>query len=214
LRIALLGGSFNPAHEGHLHASEVALKRLRLDYVWWLVSPQNPLKKADDMAPLKQRLAHARTLTETHPRLRVSDIETQMGTRYTLDTVTRLKRRFPALRFVWLMGSDNLLSFHRWRHWQRLAMTIPIAIVTRPGTILAPLTSEATRRFAIRTFPGCEGSLATVRPPALVVLESHRNPASATTLREQEHGWLKWPVLNTIAPARKPTEGNMPVRAR
>jgi nicotinate-nucleotide adenylyltransferase len=99
-----LGGSFNPAHEGHLHVSQVAMNRLGLDYVWWLVSPQNPLKRAADMAPLKQRLARARRVAGTHPRLRVTDIETQMGTRYTIDTVTRLKRRFPALRFVWLMG--------------------------------------------------------------------------------------------------------------
>jgi nicotinate-nucleotide adenylyltransferase len=183
-----LGGSFNPAHEGHLHVSQVAMNRLGLDYVWWLVSPQNPLKRAADMAPLKQRLARARRVAGTHPRLRVTDIETQMGTRYTIDTVTRLKRRFPALRFVWLMGSDNLVSFNCWRNWQRLAMTVPIAIVARPGTILAPLNSEVTRRFAIQAPPLRAPSFATVRPPALIVLDSRRNPASATRLREQGLG--------------------------
>jgi nicotinate-nucleotide adenylyltransferase len=196
LRIGLLGGSFNPAHEGHVHASEVALKRLGLDYVWWLVSPQNPLKRVGETAPLERRLERARKVARSHPRLRVTDLEAQMGTRYTIDTVTRLKRRFPAVRFVWLMGSDNLLSFHRWRNWQRLAMTVPIAIVTRPGTILAPLASEATHRFAIQRSLGGARSFAMARPPVLVVLDSRRNSASATVLRERGLGWPKWPVLN------------------
>ena len=196
LRIGLLGGSFNPAHEGHVYVSEVALKRLGLDYIWWLVSPQNPLKRPAETAPLQQRLARARKVAETHPRLHVTDIESQMGTRYTVDTVTRLKRRFPRVHFVWLMGSDNLLSFHRWRNWQRLAMTVPIAVVTRPGAILAPLTSEATRRFAIAASPAGQRSFATARPPALLVLDARRNNASATVLRQRGLGWSNWPVLN------------------
>lgn len=188
LRIGLLGGSFNPAHEGHLHVSEVALKRLGLDYVWWLVSPQNPLKSAGDTAPLRQRIARARKAVGRHPRLRVSDIETQMGTRYTIDTIRRLKQRFPSVRFVWLMGSDNLLTFHRWRNWQRLAKSVPIAVVMRPGTILAPLTARAAQRFARLGQSQCERTLVTTRPPALAVLEARRSNASATALRQRRLG--------------------------
>jgi nicotinate-nucleotide adenylyltransferase len=188
LRIGLLGGSFNPAHKGHLHVSEVAMKRLGLDYVWWLVSPQNPLKAASETAPLQQRIARARKTAAGHPRLRVSDIETQMGTRYTIDTIRRLKRRFPQVRFVWLMGSDNLLTFHHWRNWQRLAKSLPVAIVMRPGAILAPLTARAARQFTRLRTPQCERGLATTRPPALAVLDARRSNASATVLRRRRLG--------------------------
>jgi nicotinate-nucleotide adenylyltransferase len=194
LRIGILGGSFNPAHEGHMHVSEVALKRLDLDYVWWLVSPQNPLKPAAGMASLQQRIASARDIARRHPRLRVSDIETQMGSQYTFDTVIRLKKRFPQLRFVWIMGTDNLLTFHRWRNWQRLAERVPIAIVTRPGTIMAPLKSKAACRFAMARVP--ERLLAAARPPALVVLEGRRSNTSATAIRRRGVGWLRQPVLH------------------
>ena len=187
LRIGLLGGSFNPAHEGHVHASEVALKRLRLDYVWWLVSPQNPLKPVADMAPFQQRIASAREMAGGYPRLRVTDMETQMGTRYTINTVMRLKERFPHIHFVWLMGSDNLLSFHRWRDWKRLAKTLPIAIVLRPGAILAPLTARAAQQFALSARQSAR-TLAIAHPPAVAVLDAKRSHASATALRRQRLG--------------------------
>ncbi|HEX3430321.1 MAG TPA: nicotinate-nucleotide adenylyltransferase [Rhizomicrobium sp.] len=196
LRIGLLGGSFNPAHEGHLHVSEVALKRLGLDYVWWLVSPQNPLKAPASMAPFGQRIASARAIAGRHPRLCVSDIESEMGTRYTIDTVIRLKQRFPQLHFVWLMGSDNLLTFHRWRHWLRLAETVPIAIIMRPGTTMAPLSAVAPRRFAALRKVRSERALATSHPPALAVLDAKRSEASATALRGQGLGWFKQRVLH------------------
>lgn len=195
LRIGLLGGSFNPAHEGHVHASEVALKRLGLDYVWWLVAPQNPLKPLAGMAPIQRRIASAREMVGRRSRLRVSDLETQMGTRYTIDTVRRLKDRFPQIHFVWLMGSDNLLAFHRWRDWQRLAKTLPIAIVLRPGTVFAPLSARAARQFAMSA-PQSERRLATARPPALAVLDAKRSDASATAVRRQRLGWIKSLVLN------------------
>jgi nicotinate-nucleotide adenylyltransferase len=181
LRVGLLGGSFNPAHEGHLHVSDVALKRLGLDYVWWLVSPQNPLKPASGMAPLPDRLAQVRLLTRRAPRIRVTGIEACLNTRYTIDTIIRLERRFPQLRFVWLMGSDNLVTFHRWRKWQELAKRIPIAVVMRPGTTLAPLKAKAARRFPARI--RSERRLADAHPPALVVLDARRSPASATAIR-------------------------------
>jgi nicotinate-nucleotide adenylyltransferase len=195
LRIGLLGGSFNPAHEGHMHVSEIALKRLGLDYVWWLVSPQNPLKPVAETAPLQRRMTSAREIAGRHPRLRISDIETRMGTRFTVDTVTRLKERFPQVHFVWLMGSDNLLTFHRWRNWQRLASSLPIAIVLRPGAILAPLTAQVARQFAMGS-PQSERMLATACPPALAVLDAKRSNASATALRRQRLGWLKSLVLH------------------
>src|SRR5262249_22048457 len=139
LRIGLLGGSFNPAHEGHLYASIVALKQLQLDYVWWLVSPQNPLKETASMADFSARLAAARPFT-THPRIVVSGIESALGTRFTVDTLAALKRRFPQLHFVWLMGSDNLIQLPRWRAWRRIFESVPVAVVARPGTALAART--------------------------------------------------------------------------
>ncbi|HEX4079122.1 MAG TPA: nicotinate-nucleotide adenylyltransferase [Rhizomicrobium sp.] len=186
LRVGLLGGSFNPAHEGHLHVSDIALKRLGLDYVWWLVSPQNPLKPARGMAPLWDRLAQARLLTRHAPRICVTGIETCLNTRYTIDTVVQLGRRFSQLRFVWLMGSDNLVTFHRWRKWQELAQRIPIAVVMRPGTTLAALKAKAARRFPVRI--RSERRLADIRPPVLVILDARRSPASATAIRTRALG--------------------------
>ena len=175
LRIGLLGGSFNPAHEGHLYVSEIALKQLPLDYVWWLVAPQNPLKQALDMAPAERRVAGARALVGRHPRLIVSDLETTLGTRYTIDTLKALTRRFPEVRFVWLMGSDNLAQFHRWQRWTDIAALMPIAVVLRPGSVLAPLTAKAMQRFARKKNPR--------RPPAIIPLDGRRNEASATAIR-------------------------------
>lgn len=182
MQVGLLGGSFNPAHEGHLHVSDVALKRLGLDYVWWLVSPQNPLKPSRGMASFRERLAVAQAIARHHPRVRVSDLENRMATRYTIDTVTRLQRRFPQLHFVWLMGSDNLVTFHRWRNWQQLMRRIPIAVVMRPGTSLAPLRAKAALRFAGARCRS-EQMLARARPPAFAILDARRSPASATELR-------------------------------
>ncbi len=149
LRIGLLGGSFNPAHEGHSHASELALKQLGLDYVWWLVSPQNPLKESRGMAGIAERLEGARKFNR-HPRVIVTDIEHRLGTRFTIDTLRALKQRFPQLRFVWLMGSDNLVQIPRWRNWQEIFASVPVAVVARPGTTLAALSSKAASRSHCR----------------------------------------------------------------
>jgi nicotinate-nucleotide adenylyltransferase len=172
LRIGLLGGSFNPAHGGHLHVSLTAMKRLGLDYVWWLVSPGNPLKEAP--APLDKRLAGAWAIAR-HPRLIVSDIEAQLGTRYTVDTIRALQRRFPGVTFVWLMGSDNLENFHRWRNWQEIARRLPLAVVQRPGSLQARNNAAPVRRF------GTDRALRP--PPAILVLDGARNFESATRLR-------------------------------
>jgi nicotinate-nucleotide adenylyltransferase len=172
LTIGLLGGSFDPAHGGHLYVSLTALKRLKLDYVWWLVSPGNPLKGAP--AAFEKRLAGARAMAR-HPRLIVTAIEQTLGTRYTLDTVKALQRRFPQVRFVWLMGSDNLANFHLWRNWRQIAARIPLVVVQRPGSILAAVNAAPVRRFG--------KSRALKAPPAIVVLDGARSSESATQLR-------------------------------
>lgn len=181
LRIGLLGGSFNPPHEGHLHISEMALKQLGLDYVWWLVSPQNPLKSSRDTAPLDKRIALATKLVDER-RVIVTDAERTLGTRFTVDTLQALVRRFPEVRFVWLMGSDNLASFHHWKDWPRIVELMPVAVVMRPGSMLAPLQAKAMQRFwsarrkHLRGFTG-------VHPPAVVVVGGRRNTQSSTALR-------------------------------
>jgi len=178
LRIGLLGGSFNPAHEGHLYVSEIALKRLPLDYVWWLVAPQNPLKSAAEMASADQRLAGARTLVGRRSRLIVSDLETALATRYTIDTLKALRKRFAEVEFVWLMGSDNLAQFHRWRRWTDIAALMPIAVIVRPGSVLAQLNAKAMQRIARRkNFR---------KLPAIVPVDGRRNEASATAIRAKK----------------------------
>ena len=178
LRIGLLGGSFNPAHAGHLYVSQTALKRLWLNSVWWLVSPGNPLKPEQDMAPFAARLRTARDIAKHAPRIHVSGLEAMLGTRYTIDTVKALRRRFPGLQFVWLMGSDNLLQFDRWRRWQELARLISIAVVKRPGSVMASLNAAPIRRFGqVRDIR------ALMHPPAVTVLDGARNRESATRLR-------------------------------
>ena len=181
LRIGLLGGSFNPAHEGHLHASELALKQLQLDFVWWLVSPQNPLKNSNDMASFETRLRLARAFAR-HPRLVVTGIEDQFGTRFTVDTLRVLKRRFPHIHFVWLMGSDNLLQLPRWRNWQEIFALVPVAVIARPASALAALSSKAAARFRPAYVPP-SGHVSVMHPPAWTVLDAKRNASSATALR-------------------------------
>jgi nicotinate-nucleotide adenylyltransferase len=181
LRIGLLGGSFNPAHEGHVHVSQVGLDRLGIDYVWWLVSPQNPLKPVAGMASFDQRIAEARAVA-VHPRMIVTGIESELGTRFTVDTLTALKRRFPQVRFVWLMGTDNLKQFPRWHRWEEIAALVPIAVVMRPGTTLAPLYAKLSQRLAHArcTDPA---HIADADPPTLAVIDAPRNAMSATTIR-------------------------------
>jgi nicotinate-nucleotide adenylyltransferase len=179
LRIGLLGGSFNPAHEGHLYVSEVALRRLGLDYVWWLVTPQNPLKGRVGLVPLEDRVRQARMIA-TRPRIVVMDIERALGTRYSIDTLKALQRRFPRLNFVWLMGSDNLAIFRRWKRWEEIAARVPIAVIQRPGTILSALNAKAMQRFATRR----RGEdLVTQTPPAIAILDGRRNTQSSTAIR-------------------------------
>lgn len=190
LKIGLLGGSFNPAHEGHLHVSEVALKQLDLDYVWWLVSPQNPLKPVSGMAPLEKRIAYAEAY-QHHPRIVVTDVERALGTRYTIDTLHALRRRFPRVHFVWLMGSDNLEQFRQWRYWPEIVRSVPIAVVMRPGSPVAPLRSKMLQRFAAARRADVR-DLALMAPPAVAVLDGHRCAQSATAVRDEVRGGKQW----------------------
>jgi nicotinate-nucleotide adenylyltransferase len=146
MTVGLLGGSFDPPHEGHTHITREALKRLGLDRVWWLVSPGNPLK-ARGPAPMAARMAAARAVM-AHPRVVVTDIEARMGTRYTAETLERLQARWPGVRFVWLMGADNLAGFHRWQRWEEIAARVPIAVLARPGVGARALSGKAARRMA------------------------------------------------------------------
>jgi len=184
-RIGLLGGSFNPAHAGHRHISLLALHRLGLDEVWWLVSPQNPLKPRTDMAPLAERLAEARRVAN-HPRIRVSDIERRLGTRYTIDTIERLRARFPAAALVWIMGADNLIEFARWRRWTDIFRAAPIAIFDRPTYSYKALASKAAQRLArFRVARERAHLLAGMTPPAWVFLRGRLHPESGTELRRR-----------------------------
>ena len=182
-RIGLLGGSFNPAHEGHRHVSLEALKRLDLDEVWWLVSPQNPLKSDDGMEPLPTRVARARQLAR-HPRIRVDAPELRLGTRYTLDTVRALRRLYPGAQFVWLMGADILPQLVHWLGWRDLFAAIPIAAFARPGWSYPALAAAAPRAFArYRLAAGRERRLASCEPPAWCFIPSRLDNHSATAIR-------------------------------
>ncbi len=182
-RVGLLGGSFNPAHEGHRYLSELALKTLHLHQVWWVVSPQNPLKAAGETAPFEDRLAVARRVAN-HPQIRVTDIEQRIGTRYTLDTVTALQARFPDMRFVWLMGADILLELPRWKRWQQLFRRVPIAVFPRPSYSLRALSSTAARAFANARVPERKARwLVEMDPPAWAFLQVRPHGASATQIR-------------------------------
>ena len=183
-RIGLLGGSFNPAHEGHVAMSRFALKRLRLDQIWWVVSPQNPLKALKSMGSFERRLKEARALVRYSPRIRVTDIEAQLGTCYTVDTIVRLKQRLPETFFVWLMGMDNLLTVDRWQRWETLFQLVPIAVFRRPGYAPGLVQSRAAQRFALfRHDVSVSERLPLMDPPAWTVLDNKYNAMSATKIR-------------------------------
>lgn len=182
-RIGLLGGSFNPPHGTHVAVSEAALKRLGLDQVWWLVTPGNPLKEHGDLAPLDERLAACRRLA-VNPRIRVTALEADLGTALTAATVSFLTRRFPDVRFVWIMGGDNLAGFHRWAAWRRIAALVPIAVADRPLWRLKALASPAARALGPYRLPDDHaGLLAERRPPAWVYLPIRLSSESSTEIR-------------------------------
>ncbi len=181
--VGLLGGSFNPAHAGHVHISREAIKRLGLDAVWWLLSPQNPLKSRDDMAPYATRAAHAEALLKSQPRIQLSHFEQEHGLQYTCDTVAALQRAYPQTRFVWLMGADNLHSFHRWKNAEDIAARIPICVFDRAPFSFSALASKTAKRYASeRVTPR---ALVSTPSPAWSYLFIPRHSASATEIREK-----------------------------
>ncbi len=191
MKTGLLGGSFNPAHRGHRGITLAAIRALGLDEAWWLVSPGNPLKSDKGMAPLAARLASARAMAR-HAPIRATALEARLGTRYTIDTLRALRRRFPKRRFVWLMGADNLAQFHRWRDWRRIAREVPIAVVARPGYERAALRSPAFRWFGRFVHPARDARMWTEwRLPALVLLRFRPDPTSATALRAADPHWSR-----------------------
>ncbi|KQM98644.1 nicotinate-nicotinamide nucleotide adenylyltransferase [Sphingobium sp. Leaf26] len=188
-KIGLLGGSFNPAHDGHRAISLFARAALDLDEIWWLVSPGNPLKPAKGMAPLPARLAHARKIARRAP-IRATAIERHLRTRYTIDTLRALTRRYPRNRFIWLMGADNLAQFGRWRDWRGIARQMPIAVIARPRYDRGARGSVAMswlRRFVRSARQSADWT--NWRPPALVLLRFRPDPRSATLLRQANPLW-------------------------
>lgn len=185
-KIGLLGGSFNPAHEGHREISLAAIDWLGLDAVWWLVTPGNPLKDAGHYAPYEQRLARARAVAD-HPAIIVSNFEERKGLRYTVDTLDVITAIWPDARFVWLMGADSLACLHEWKDWRRIFTTVPIAVFNRPGYEKAPAESVAAREFAAFRLDGRRAArLADAEPPAWAFFPDTANPESATRLRAQK----------------------------
>ena len=190
-RIGLLGGSFNPAHRGHRRMSLAALDSLGLDEVWWLVSPGNPLKPKKGMAPYPARLASARAMVR-RSRIKVSDFEAGADTRYTVDTIATLLRRWPNHQFIWLMGEDIVAQFHQWKDWRRLARMVPIALISRPGYgddaraaramgwlgrfVHPPATSRAWMKWSA---------------PAIIFLRLPPDHTSATRLRALDPDWYR-----------------------
>jgi nicotinate-nucleotide adenylyltransferase len=189
MRIGLLGGSFNPPHLAHRAISQFAIKRLKLDRVWWLVTPGNPLKENGALRDLEARAEAAREMADD-PRIDISCLESVIGTRYTVDTISYLRRRASGLRFVWIMGADNLAQFHRWQNWRRIASEVPMAIIDRPPQSFRALAAPAAQALARYRLPENQaGRLADQRAPAWVFLTGMKLNLSSTGLRNPDGSW-------------------------
>ena len=183
--IGLMGGSFNPAHSGHRLISELAIKRLRLNKVWWLVSPQNPLKSSAGMASIKERVQNAVKISR-NPRIKVMTVESSLNTQYTVDLLKILSKRFSSARFIWIMGADNLLQFSEWKNWEEITSLVRIAIFDRPNFSLKSLAADMPRRFSGNRLREREGLLLKYKkPPAWIFFHSNLNHISATKIRSQ-----------------------------
>ena len=180
--VGLLGGSFDPPHGGHVHITRTALIRFGLDEVWWLVSPGNPLKERGP-APIAERIAAARTIMR-HPRVRITGIEAALGTRYTAETIAALQDRFGRTRFVWLMGADNLATFHHWRDWQEIMARVPVGVLARSGQRISARMSKAARLYAPHRLKGRRASLlGRAAPPAWAFVNMPMHSASSSAIR-------------------------------
>ncbi|MHB2267777.1 nicotinate-nucleotide adenylyltransferase [Aliihoeflea sp. PC F10.4] len=183
MAVGLFGGSFNPAHDGHLLVAETALRRLRLDALWWIVTPGNPLKAGRDQPSLADRIASSQRLA-TDPRIKVTAFEAGAAVRYTADTIAFVRARNPGVDFVWIMGADNLRQFHLWQRWRDIARTVPIAVIDRPGSTLSFLSARMAQTFSRHRIDETDaGLLARMRPPAWTFIHGPRSPLSSTAIR-------------------------------
>ena len=181
--IGLFGGSFNPPHGGHRQVSETALQRLGIDRIWWMVTPGNPLKNTDELAPLAQRLAHCRAI-ENDRRVVITAFEAGISTRYTADTLAHIKAKNPGVDFIWIMGADNLAEFHHWQRWREIANTFPIAVVDRPGATLSYLSAQAAIALGRYRIDESDASLlGRMKAPVWTFLHGPRSSLSSTDLR-------------------------------
>ena len=187
MRVGLFGGTFNPPHDGHRLASLIALRRLGLDRIWWLVTPGNPLKETAGLPSLAVRMAACRRIAR-HPRIDVSGLEAEIGTRYTYETIAYLRQRCPDTAFVWIMGADNLAGFHRWQRWRDIARLVPIAVIDRPRSTLKASHSRAAIALSRHRLDESDGLLlAGAAPPAFMFLHGPRSDLSSTVLRGNGH---------------------------
>jgi nicotinate-nucleotide adenylyltransferase len=184
MAVGLFGGSFNPPHEGHLLVTETAIRRLRLDQLWWLVTPGNPLKDTRKLPSLAQRIAWSEAINRD-PRVKITSFEAAHSVRFTAETLAIVKRTNPGVRFVWIMGADNLASFHRWQNWRDIALTFPIAVVDRPGATLSYLSSKMAKTYDYARVDESDSELlASMQAPAWTFLHGPRSPVSSTAIRE------------------------------
>jgi len=190
-RIGLLGGSFNPAHQGHLHVSREALKRLGLDEIWWLVAPQNPLKPMAGMGKLAERIAGAKAIARHEKRIRILDLEARLGTHFTADTLAALQKRWPRIEFVWLMGADNLAQIRHWKDWQAIFARVPIAVFARPTYCRTALAELAAQRFSRARVIRETQRFSEIKPPAWIFLPVKLDFHSATAIRAPKGAALK-----------------------
>ncbi|GHC73772.1 nicotinate-nucleotide adenylyltransferase [Limoniibacter endophyticus] len=184
MAVGLFGGSFNPVHEGHALVGEIALMRLGLSQLWWMVTPGNPLKSRTELRPLAERIAQCRHVASDR-RIKVTGFEAALGLRYTADVLKTIRTRNPGVHFVWIMGADNLKSFHRWERWQEIARTFPIAVVDRPGSTLSYLSSQMAKTFDYARIDEDDAPrLARLSPPRWTFIHGPRSSLSSTALRE------------------------------
>jgi nicotinate-nucleotide adenylyltransferase len=186
MAVGLFGGSFNPPHEGHALATEIAIRRLGLHQLWWMVTPGNPLKDASELMPLSERIKASEALAED-PRIKVTAFEANYQVRYTADTIALVKARCPGVRFVWVMGADGLRDFHRWERWREIAQSVPIAVIDRPGSTLAFLSSVMAKTFDhARVDEADARRLARMKPPAWTFIHGPRSSLSSTAIRRAQ----------------------------
>jgi len=191
MTVGLFGGSFNPPHPGHILVTETTIRRLKLDQLWWIVTPGNPLKDTSGLPPLSERIALSEAIN-SDPRVKVTAFEAAHQVRFTADTLALIRRYNPAVRFVWIMGADNLASFHRWQNWRDIALTFPIAVVDRPGSTLSYLSSKMATTFGYARLDETDAALLPTLPaPAWTFLHGPRSPVSSTAIRNGDGAVFK-----------------------